>query len=343
MYLKIKKLFQNFPNLEGKTIQINAWVRTNRAQAQFGFLTVNDGSYFENLQIVYDSNLEGFESISKFRVGVSVEVIGKVVLTPEMKQPFELHALEVKMLGDCPENYPIQPKRHTREFLREVAHLRPRTNLFSAVFRIRSVAAMAIHTYFQENGYIYVHTPLITCADCEGSDQMFKITTLDLNKLPKTKEGKVDFKEDLFGKQAFITGSGQLQGETYAMAFGDIYTFGPTFRTENSNTKTHANEFWMIEPEMAFCDLNRLMDIEEEMLKFVVKYVLDKCPLEIDFCDKFVEKGLKAKIENLLTSNFTRISHKEVIDLLKKANIKWEFEPNYGEDIAKEQEFYINK
>ena len=343
MYLKIKKLFQNFPNLEGKTIQINAWVRTNRAQAQFGFLTVNDGSYFENLQIVYDSNLEGFESISKFRVGVSVEVIGKVVLTPEMKQTFELHALEVKMLGDCPENYPIQPKRHTREFLREVAHLRPRTNLFSAVFRIRSVAAMAIHTYFQENGYIYVHTPLITCADCEGSDQMFKITTLDLNKLPKTKEGKVDFKEDLFGKQAFITGSGQLQGETYAMAFGDIYTFGPTFRTENSNTKTHANEFWMIEPEMAFCDLNRLMDIEEEMLKFVVKYVLDKCPLEIDFCDKFVEKGLKAKIENLLTSNFTRISHKEVIDLLKKANIKWEFEPNYGEDIAKEHEKYISE
>ena len=343
MYLKIKKLFQNFPNLEGKTIQINAWVRTNRAQAQFGFLTVNDGSYFENLQIVYDSNLEGFESISKFRVGVSVEVIGKVVLTPEMKQPFELHALEVRMLGDCPENYPIQPKRHTREFLREVAHLRPRTNLFSAVFRIRSVAAMAIHTYFQENGYIYVHTPLITCADCEGSDQMFKITTLDLNKLPKTKEGKVDFKEDLFGKQAFITGSGQLQGETYAMAFGDIYTFGPTFRTENSNTKTHANEFWMIEPEMAFCDLNRLMDIEEEMLKFVVKYVLDKCPLEIDFCDKFVEKGLKAKIEKLLTSNFTRISHKEVIDLLKKANVKWEFEPNYGEDIAKEHEKYISE
>ena len=343
MYLKIKKLFQNFSNLEGKTIQINAWVRTNRAQAQFGFLTVNDGSYFENLQIVYDSNLEGFESISKFRVGVSVEVIGKVVLTPEMKQPFELHALEVKMLGDCPENYPIQPKRHTREFLREVAHLRPRTNLFSAVFRIRSVAAMAIHTYFQENGYIYVHTPLITCADCEGSDQMFKITTLDLNKLPKTKEGKVDFKEDLFGKQAFITGSGQLQGETYAMAFGDIYTFGPTFRTENSNTKTHANEFWMIEPEMAFCDLNRLMDIEEEMLKFVVKYVLDKCPLEIDFCDKFVEKGLKAKIEKLLTSNFTRISHKEVIDLLKKANVKWEFEPNYGEDIAKEHEKYISE
>ena len=343
MELKIKNLFKNYQDLQGKEVTINAWVRTNRAQAQFGFLNLNDGSYFENLQVVYDLKLENFESISKFRVGVSVCVVGKVVLTPEMKQPFELHAISVTMLGDCPENYPIQPKRHTREFLREVAHLRPRTNLFSAVFRIRSVAAMAIHTYFQDNGYLYVHTPLITCADCEGSDQMFKITTLDWNKLPKTKEGKVDFKEDLFGKQAFITGSGQLQGETFAMAFGDIYTFGPTFRTENSNTKTHANEFWMIEPEMAFCDINKLMDIEEEMLKFVVKYVLERCPLEIDFCDKFVEKGLRAKIEAILTSKFTRISHKEVIDLLKQANMKWEFEPNYGEDIAKEHERYISE
>ena len=343
MELKIKKLFEKYQELGGKEVKINAWVRTNRAQAQFGFLNLNDGSYLENLQVVYDTNLSNFESISKFRVGVSVAVIGTVVLTPEMKQPFELHAINVEMLGDCPENYPIQPKRHTREFLREVAHLRPRTNLFSAVFRIRSVAAMAIHTYFQENGYIYVHTPLITCADCEGSDQMFKITTLDLNKLPKTKDGKVDYKEDLFGKQSFITGSGQLQGETFAMAFGDIYTFGPTFRTENSNTKTHANEFWMIEPEMAFCDINRLMDIEEEMLKYVVKYVLDKCPLEIDFCDKFVEKGLRAKIEALLTSTFTRISHRDVITLLKQANVKWEFTPEYGEDIAKEHEKYISE
>ena len=343
MELKIKKLFEKYQDLGGQEVKINAWVRTNRAQAQFGFLNVNDGSYLENLQVVYDTKLDNFETISKFRVGVSVAITGTVVLTPEMKQPFEIHAKSVEMLGDCPENYPIQPKRHTREFLREVAHLRPRTNLFSAVFRIRSVAAMAIHTYFQDNGYLYVHTPLITCADCEGSDQMFKITTLDFNKLPKTKDGKVDFKEDLFGKQSFITGSGQLQGETFAMAFGDIYTFGPTFRTENSNTKTHANEFWMIEPEMAFCDINRLMDIEEEMLKFVVKYVLDKCPLEIDFCDKFVEKGLKAKIEALLTSKFTRISHKEVITLLKQANVKWEFTPEYGEDIAKEHEKYISE
>lgn len=343
MDLKIKKLFENYHDYKGKIVTIYAWVRTNRAQAQFGFLNINDGSYLDNLQVVYDQTLDNFLEISKFRVGVSVKVRGEVVLTPEMKQPFEVHAKDVELLGDCPENYPIQPKRHTREFLREVAHLRPRTNLFSAVFRIRSVAAMAIHTYFQENGYLYVHTPLITCADCEGSDQMFKITTLDLNKLPKTKEGKIDYKADLFGKQSFITGSGQLHGETFAMAFGDIYTFGPTFRTENSNTKTHANEFWMIEPEMAFCDINKLMNIEEAMLKFVVKYVLKKCKQEIDFCDKFVEKGLRAKLEAILTSKFTRITHKEVITILKNADVKWEFEPEYGQDIAKEHEKYISE
>ncbi len=340
---RIKELFRQKELFSEKSVTVCAWVRTNRSQAQFGFLNINDGSFFENLQVVYDTNLENFDEVSKYRVGSSVCVEGVVVLTPEMKQPLELHAKKVTLLGDCPENYPIQPKRHTREFLREVAHLRPRTNLFSAIFRIRSVAANAIHTYFQDRGYVYVHTPLITCADCEGSDQMFKITTLNLNKLPLAKDGKVDYSKDLFGKQAFITGSGQLQGETFAMAFGDIYTFGPTFRTENSNTKTHANEFWMIEPEMAFCDLEGLMDIEEEMLKFVVKYVLDKCPEEIDFCDKFVEKGLKEKITSLLESKFTRIKHHDVIDILKKANVKWEFEPNYGEDIAKEHEKYITE
>ncbi|MBQ3253843.1 MAG: asparagine--tRNA ligase [Acholeplasmatales bacterium] len=337
---KIKQLFQE--KLE-KEVLIYAWVRTNRAQAQFGFLNVNDGSTLSNLQVVYDSVLSNFEEISKFRVGVSVEIKGKVILTPEMKQPLEVHATEITMLGDCPENYPIQPKRHTREFLRDNAHLRPRTNLFNAVFRIRSVAAMAIHSYFQSNGYLYVHTPLITCADCEGSDQMFKITTLDLKNPPLTEDGNLDYSKDLFGKQAFITGSGQLQGETFAMAFGDIYTFGPTFRTENSNTKTHANEFWMIEPEMAFCDLEGLMDIEEEMLKYVIKYVLDNCEEEINFCDQFVEKGLKKKITDLLTSNFTRISHHDVIDILLKANNKWEFTPSYEEDIAKEHEKYITE
>ena len=338
---KLREIFSRKEDFKEKEVEIYGWVRTNRSQAQFGFLNVNDGTCFETVQIVYDEALTNFEEISKFRVGMSVYVKGIVKLTPEAKQPLELHAIEVKMLGDCPENYPIQPKRHTREFLREVAHLRPRTNLFSAVFRIRSVAAQAIHNYFQDRGYIYVHTPLITCADCEGSDQMFKITTLNMNNLPLTKEKQIDFSKDLFGKQAYITGSGQLQGETFAMAFSDIYTFGPTFRTENSNTKIHANEFWMIEPEMAFCDLEGLMDIEEEMLKYVVKYVLDKCPSEIDFCDQFVEKGTKKKLEDLVSSKFTRISHHDIVDILKKANVKWEFTPSYEEDIAKEHERYV--
>ncbi len=338
--IKIKQLFSE---LKAQEVYICAWVRTNRAQAQFGFLNVNDGSTLATLQVVYDNVLENFEEISKFRVGVSVEIKGKVVLTPNMKQPLEVHATSVKMLGDCPEDYPIQPKRHTREFLRDVAHLRPRTNLFNAVFRIRSVAAMAIHKYFQDRGYIYVHTPLITCADCEGSDQMFKITTLNMENLPHDEDGKVDFSKDLFAKQSFITGSGQLHGETYAMAFGDIYTFGPTFRSENSNTQTHANEFWMIEPEMAFCDLEGLMDIEEEMLKFVCKYVMDNCPAEIDFCDQFVEKGLKAKINNVLESKFVRITHHDVVDLLLNSGKKFEFKPTYEDDIAKEHERFITE
>ena len=335
---KIKQLYEL--KQEGEVL-IYAWVRTNRAQAQFGFLNINDGSTVKNLQVVYDNTLKNFEDISKFRVGVSVEINGKVVLTPEAKQPLEVHATSVVLLGDCPENYPIQPKRHTREFLRDVAHLRPRTNLFNAVFRIRSVAAMAIHKYFQDNGYLYVHTPLITTADCEGSDQMFKITTLDMNNLPKDKDGKVDFSKDLFGKQAFITGSGQLHGETFAMAFGDIYTFGPTFRTENSNTQTHANEFWMIEPEMAFCDLEGLMDIEEEMLKNVISYVLENAKDEIDLCDQFVEKGLKEKLNNIVNSKFVRITHHDVVDILLKSNQKWEVLPSYDDDIAKEHERFI--
>ena len=341
--IRIKTLFSEKEKYAEKSVIICGWVRTNRAQAQFGFLNVNDGSFFESLQVVYDVELANFAEVSKYRVGVSVMVEGVVKLTPELKQPLELHATKVVMLGDCPEDYPIQPKRHTREFLREVAHLRPRTNLFSAVFRIRSVAAYAIHSYFQERGYVYVHTPLITCADCEGSDQMFKVTTLDVKDLPRTEDGQVDFSKDLFGKQAYITGSGQLHGETFAMAFADIYTFGPTFRTENSNTKTHANEFWMIEPEMAFCDLEGLMDIEEEMLKYIIKFVLEHCPEEINFCDQFVEKGLKEKITKVLNAPFTRISHHDVIDILKQAKVKWEFEPSYDDDIAKEHEKYITE
>ena len=338
---KIKKIFEE---KKAKDVVVYGWVRTNRAQSQFGFLNINDGSTILNLQVVYEpANIDNFEEVSKFRVGMSVMVEGEIVLTPEAKQPLEMKAKKVAMLGDCPEDYPIQPKRHTLEFLRENAHLRARTNMFNAVFRIRSVAAMAVHSYFQSNGYLYVHTPLITCADCEGSDQMFKVTTFDMNNLPYGEDKKVDFSKDLFGKQSFITGSGQLQGETFAMAFSDIYTFGPTFRTENSNTKTHANEFWMIEPEMAFCDLEGLMDIEEEMLKYVVKYVLDNASDEINFCSQFIEKGLRERLEKLLTSKFTRISHHDVVDLLLKQKIKWEFKPSYLDDIAKEHEKFLTE
>lgn len=338
---KLKELFNNYNELSEKEIYVCAWVKTNRAQAKFGFLTVSDGTEFNPLQIVYDESLTNFLDISHIRVGSSVGVNGKVVLTPQMKQPFELHATSVSLLGDSPENYPIQPKRHTKEFLREVAHLRPRTNLFQAVFRIRSVAAMAIHSYFQSHGYLYVHTPLITSADCEGSDQMFKITALDVQNPPLNKDGSIDFSDDLFGHKAFITGSGQLQGETFAMAFSDIYTFGPTFRTENSNNKTHANEFWMIEPEMAFCDLEGCMDVEEEMLKSVIKYVLDNAKDEINFCDQFVEKGLKARLEALTEAKFTRIKHHDVVDLLKASGEKWEFKPDYEADLQHEHEVWL--
>ena len=340
---KLRELFKDYASLSEKEIYICAWVKTNRAQSQFGFLTVSDGTEFNPLQIVYDQALANFDDISKIRVGASVGVKGIVKLTPEMKQPFELHATDVVLLGDSPEDYPIQPKKHTREFLREVAHLRPRTNLFQAVFRVRSVAAMAIHEYFQQHGYLYVHTPLITSADCEGSDQMFKITSLDVSNPPLTEDGAIDFSQDLFGHKAFITGSGQLQGETFAMAFSDIYTFGPTFRTENSNNKTHANEFWMIEPEMAFCDLDGLMDIEEEMLKFVINYVLTNCPDEINFFDKFVEKGLKQRLVDLTSAKFTRIKHHDVVDLLLNSGEEWEFAPSYEADIQHEHEVWLTK
>lgn len=326
-----------------KEVLVKGWIRNHREQKEFGFIEFADGTFFERVQIVYDNKLENFDQIKALRVGSAIEVHATVVKSPAKGQVFELNAKSVNVLGESPENFPIQPKRHTREFLREKAHLRPRTNLFQAVFRVRSVAAMAIHEYFQSNNYIYVHTPLLTTTDCEGSNQMFKVTTLDFDNLPKDEENNIDFKKDLFHKKTYITGTGQLHGEAYAAAFSNIYTFGPTFRTENSNTKTHMNEFWMIEPEIAFCDLELLMDIEEEMLKFVIKYVMDRCPEEITFFDKFVEKGLKAKLENVVNSEFVRIDHKEVIDILKNAKQKWEFEPTYEGDIAKEHEKYITQ
>ena len=339
--MDVKELYQDVEKYLEKEVKLEGWVRNHRKQAHFGFIDFSDGTNFKTVQVVYEEDLANFEEITKIRVGSAIEVSGIVVKSQGKGQLFELKATNVKLLGDCPEDFPIQPKRHTREFLREQAYLRPRTNLFQAIFRIRSVAAHAIHTYFQNNNYLYVHTPLITCADCEGSDQMFKITTLNFENIPLDEEGKVDYSKDLFGKKAFITGSGQLHGETFAMAFKKIYTFGPTFRTENSNTKIHANEFWMIEPEMAFCDLEGLMDVEEEMLKFVVSFVLKQCSQEIDFCDSFVEKGLKQKLVDLVNSKFKRISHHDVVDILKKAPNKWEFEPSYLDDIAKEHEKYI--
>ena len=340
--MTVKELYEKYQKQMNKKVTLKGWIRNHRKQKEFGFIEFSDGTCFKHVQIVYENKLKDFEEIQKLHNGCSIEVVGKVVES-NGKQEFEINAEKVTLLGDCPEDYPMQPKKHTREFLREQAYLRPRTNLFQAVFRIRSVAAFAIHEYFQKNNYLYVHTPLITTADCEGSDQMFKVTTLDLNNLEKNKDGKVDMSKDLFGALSYITGSGQLHGETFALAFNKIYTFGPTFRTENSNTKTHANEFWMIEPEISFCDLEELMNVEEDMLKYIVKYVLDNCKDEIEFCDSFVENGLKEKLEKLVDSHFTRITHKETIDILKKAKVKWEFEPDYGEDIAKEHEKYITE
>ena len=339
----IKDLYRNTKNYIDKTVEVAGWVRTVRDSKAFGFIELNDGSFFNNLQIVFNDKLANFEEVRKLTISSSIIVNGKVVKTENAKQPFEIHADSVEIFNLADADYPLQKKRHSFEYLRTVAHLRPRTNTFNAVFRIRSVAAFAIHEYFQNNGYVYVNTPIITCADCEGSAEMFKLTTLDLDKPLPQKDGKTDFSEDLFGKKAYITGSGQLHGETFAEAYGKIYTFGPTLRSENSNTKTHANEFWMIEPEIAFCDLEQLMDIEEDCLKFVVSRVLEKCPEEMEFCDKFIEKGLIDKLHKLINSKFVRIDHKEAIDILKKADKEWEFQPEYGEDLAKEHEKYLTE
>ena len=335
----VKDLFRK--DFVNKEVTVSGWIRNHRKQKEFGFIDFNDGTFFKNLQIVYDNSLSNFDDIQRLKIGSAITVTGKIIKSEGKGQSIEMKLESFILEGDCPEDYPIQPKRHTREFLREQAYLRPRTNLFGAVFRVRSVAAYAIHKYFQDNGYVYFHAPIITASDCEGAGEMFQVTTLDLDRVAK--DGKVDYSKDFFGKPAALTVSGQLQGETYALAYKKIYTFGPTFRAENSNTKTHASEFWMIEPEVAFCDLNMDMDIMEGMLKFVVKYVLDNCPEEMEFFDNFVEKGLIDKLNKLINSNFVRIDHEEVISILKKADVKWEFQPEYGEDIAKEHEKYITE
>lgn len=337
--LDIKDLYKE--NYIDKNITICGWVKNHRKQATMGFIDMFDGTILKSLQVVYDNNLSNFEDVTKIKIGSAIKVSGTLIKSPKENQEFELALQEIELLGDCPENYPIQPKRHSREFLREQAYLRPRTNLFQAVFRVRSIAAHAIHTYFQERGYVYFHAPIITASDCEGAGEMFQVTTLDLKKIAKT--GKVEYDKDFFGKKAALTVSGQLQGETFALAYKKIYTFGPTFRAENSNTKTHASEFWMIEPEIAFCDLEGDMDIMEDMLKYIVKYVLENAKEEMQFLDKFVENGLIEKLTKLINSNFTRIDHEEVITILKQANVKWEFPPEYGQDIAKEHEKYITE
>ena len=339
MKLDLRELKEKEEEFIGKEVILQGWIRNHRKQKEFGFIDFNDGTYFSNLQVVYDKDLENFDEIQKLKIGSSITITGKVIESPKEGQKIELSLIDLKLEGDCPDDYPIQPKRHTKEFLREVAHLRPRTNLFNAVFRVRSIASYAIHKYFQDRGYVYFHAPLITASDCEGAGEMFQVTTLPIDKL----SGKVDYSKDFFGKQTSLTVSGQLEAETFAMAYKKTYTFGPTFRAENSNTKTHASEFWMIEPEIAFCDLEQDMDIMEDMLKYVVKYVLDNAKAEMDFFDKFVEQGLKEKLNKLINSKFTRIDHKVVISILKKADVKWEFEPDYGEDIAKEHEKYITE
>ena len=336
--MDLRELFKDIKSYLNKDVIVEGWIKNNRDGKSFGFIDFSDGTVQDHLQIVYDEKLNNFNEVSKYLVGCAIKVTGTIV-EGKGSQPYEMHANKIELLGDCPEDYPIQPKRHTREFLREQAYLRPRTNLFQAVFRVRSVAAYAIHKYFQDRGYVYFHAPLITASDAEGAGQMFQVTTIPLDKI----KGEVDYSKDFFGKMTNLTVSGQLEAETFALAYKKTYTFGPTFRAENSNTKTHASEFWMIEPEIAFCDLNKDMDIMEDMLKYVVKYVLDNCPSEIDLFDKFCEKGLKDKLTKLLNSKFTRIDHKDVIKILKEADQKWEFEPEYGEDIAKEHEKYITE
>ena len=338
-----RELFEEYKKYLDKEVILEGWIKNHRKQKEFGFISFSDGTFFTPIQVVYENSLKDFDTIQKYHIGSSIKVTGKVVKSPKEGQEFEINATSIELLGDCPEDYPIQPKKHSREFLREQAYLRPRTNLFQAVFRVRSRAAYAVHKYFQDRNYIYLHSPIITAADCEGAGEMFRVTTLDLENLPRTEAGKIDYSKDFFGKESSLTVSGQLQGETFALAYRKIYTFGPTFRAENSNTKTHANEFWMIEPEIAFCDLDMDMDVMEDMLKYTVKFVLDDCKEELEFLDKFVENGLIDKLNHLVNSKAVRITHEEAINYLLEAKKDFEFEPKQGEDLAREHEKYLTE
>ncbi|MGE5423402.1 MAG: asparagine--tRNA ligase [Ignavibacteriales bacterium] len=340
----VRKLVRDTGRYIGQDIEVSGWIRTNRDQKSFGFIALNDGTHFNTIQIVYEKDsLANFEAVARFRVGAAVTVRGRVVETPEAKQPFEIKAWEIILEGDAPDDYPIQPKRHTREFLREVAHLRPRTNLFSAVFRVRSLTAYAIHKFFQDRGFVYVHTPIITASDAEGAGEMFRLTTLDPLKPPLTEEGEPDFREDFFGRRTNLTVSGQLEAEAYALAFHDVYTFGPTFRAENSNTPRHAAEFWMIEPEIAFADLQDDMRLAEDMVKYVISYVMDNASEEMDFFNDFVDKGIKERLKNLVNAEFGHVTYTRAVELLQESGEKFEYPVSWGTDLQTEHERYLTE
>ena len=341
--ITVRDLFKNTDKYVDQEIEIGGWVRNKRPSKQFGFIVLNDGTYFTPVQVVYNDSIENFQEISKINVGAALIVKGTLVLTPDAKQPFEIQAKTVTVEGPSTGDYPLQPKKHSMEFLRSITHLRPRANTFQAVFRVRSLAAMAIHQFFQERDFVYVHTPLITGSDCEGAGEMFQVTTLDLKNIPLTEDGKVDFSQDFYGKPTNLTVSGQLNGETFAMAFRNIYTFGPTFRAENSNTTRHAAEFWMIEPEMAFADLDDLLRVEEDMLKYIISYVLEHAPEEMAFFNQFVDKGLLDRLNNILNNDFGRITYTDAVALLEKHNDQFEYPVSWGCDLQTEHERYLTE
>ena len=339
----VRSFFRDREQYIGKEVVTGGWVRSIRASKTFGFIVVNDGTFFEPIQVVYSDTLDNFETISKLNVGAAVIVKGTLVATPEAKQPFEIQASGVEIEGASSGDYPLQKKRHSFEYLRTISHLRPRTNTFQAVFRVRSLIAYAIHKFFQEREFVYVHTPLITGSDCEGAGEMFQVTTLDLNNVPKNEDGSIDYSRDFFGKETNLTVSGQLNGETYAQAFKNIYTFGPTFRAENSNTTRHAAEFWMIEPEIAFADLQDDMILAESMLKYVIRYVLEHAPEEMDFFNRFVDKGLIERLEHVANSEFAHVTYTEAIEILEKNNDKFEYKVSWGADLQTEHERYLTE
>ena len=341
--LVVKELFRNSEKYFGKEITISGWVKTVRDSKNFGFIELNDGSFFKNIQIVFDDKLNNFEEIRKLTISSSIEVTGNFIKTENAKQAFEIHAKSIKILNIADSSYPLQKKRHTFEYLRTIAHLRPRANTFNAVFRVRSVLAYAIHKFFQERGFVYVNTPLITGSDCEGAGEMFNVNSFDLNNVPKTDKGDVDYSKDFFGKPAHLTVSGQLNVETYAFAFRNVYTFGPTFRAENSNTVKHAAEFWMIEPEMCFADLKDDMDLAEDMLKYIIKYVLENCPEEMEFFNNFVDKTLLERLNNVINSDFGRISYTDAVKELEKHNDEFEFKVSWGIDLQTEHERFLSE